>query len=64
MVEDLLVGFSLAVFEVCGGGVAVVGGEGVAGFEVREVALDVAACAGAAGGGEADVGGHGLRVED
>lgn len=55
--EDLLVGLPGAVLdavEVFG-----VGGDGVAGTEVGEVPLDVAGGAAAAGGGEADVGGHG-----
>ena len=59
MVQDVGVGFAGFV----GGEVGWVGGElggggGVPGFEVRDVALDVARRAGAAGGGEADVGGH------
>lgn len=58
MFQDLGVGLALAV----GGKGRGVRGEGFAGAEVGKVALDVAGGAGAAGGGEADVGGHDYEV--
>lgn len=54
--EDGFVGLPLAVLDAVV--VFGVGSYGVAGAEVGEVALDVAGGAAAAGGGEADVGGH------
>lgn len=69
MVQDLRVGFALAVGleggRVCVVGTCFGGGGGVgggAGLEVGEVALDVAGRAGAARGGEADVVGHWVGV--
>ena len=56
MVEDIFVGLSLTM--LAGIEVFWVRGEVVAGFEVGEVALDVAGGAATARGGEADVGRH------
>ena len=57
MLEDLGVGLALVVLGFVGGGEG-----GVARAEGGEVSLDVAGGAGAAGGGEADVGGHFMNV--
>lgn len=57
MVQDVLVRLPLPMLDTVQ--IFRVRGEVIARAEMREVALDVARGAAAAGGGEADVGGHG-----